>query len=219
MITGFDRYAQLFRYMKVSSCDVFEHNSSYLWRHRSETWGINVYDKKGQENPGEDKTGLLRIEMQLRRARVIERVLGTVEPDELVNQFDGLAEEYSRFINSKLQLSHAEEKAKHTTFTPYSEILSYAQEQCNSRWRREALEEIGLVVLCNEIGMDTAVDLLAGNTHSASSTVRARRSRLSRKAKAAMFRYGLGQSERSHVEGLKPKEVAESIRQIVEGNG
>jgi len=219
MITGFDQYAQLFRRMKVPHCDVFEHNTSYLWRHRSRSWAINVYDKNALEKSGEHTNGLLRIEMQLRKPDIIERVLATVDPKIVVNRFDSLTVIFSNFINGRLNIYQAKEEYNDNTFNSYSEILNYAQEKGKSRWRAEALEEIGLAALSREMGIDAAVDLLAGTTCDASSTIRSRRSRLSKQAKEAVYRHELGLLGTAHTEGPKPKEVAESIQQIIGGRG
>ena len=68
---NFRSYARVLRRIVVPNCDITEHDTTILWRHRSGSWAINVYDKRQMGEKGNPSTGTLRIELQVRRPKIV----------------------------------------------------------------------------------------------------------------------------------------------------
>ena len=192
MISEFASYAAIFRVLSIPGCETAEYASTFLWRHRSGGWAINVYDKTRQNHAAMEPEGLLRVELQLRNRKVIERVLGTSDVERMVAEPAILSRSYGEFLDSKLLLEHWHRwmQERNKAEVPSMDIIQDARRKGGTRWRSAALREIGIATLCRDIGMDHAVSQLLDD-ETDSSTRRSRRSRLINEMRSVAIRDSL----------------------------
>lgn len=188
MATDFRDYARLLRRLNVPGTNQMEYDSSFLWLYKNQ-WGISVYDKYAQMEIESTDAGFLRIEIQLRRREIIERVIGSSNVSDLLKQFDSLPNIYRSFLKKRLIPGINPSLGDVDSNFPFLSFISHIKDETSERWRALSLEQIGLIALCKEIGLSDAVDHVCGEGKGAASTVRSRRSRMTKRAREALNQY------------------------------
>lgn len=190
MVDPFDTYARILRRIHVPSTDLRGRNSTVLWLHRHGNWAINAYDKSTQlgQRSG-SQNGVLRLELQRRTRRTVERALGYSTVTELLESTDQLGEVYRSFLNKRLRVQSLLEASvtDENTTSRIEHLARLHSEKGGERWRSELLERLGLAFMCRELGVENTLSLLGPIGAGASSTERSRHSRLVSKACAAVL--------------------------------
>jgi hypothetical protein len=217
MESSFRSYARLLRRIAVPNCDITEHDTTLLWRHRSGSWAINVYDKQQMGENGNPSTGTLRIELQARRPKIVERVFEISTVADLLASFQKLGSCYQRFIEKRLLLDCevGHPVADDRNNVPMLALVNRGKRKGGQRWRSEVLSDIGLAVLCREIGLDATMAELAAEKGGKTSTDRSMRSRLHGRARRALFELDCSDLLEGRHEDIRPREVLSSLRRLV----
>ena len=130
----------------------------------------------------------LRVELQLRKSLIVERVLGVTTVGELIDGRCNIEATYRNFIENRLMLKQLQARClSHTGQNGIHDMLKHAQNHGSERWRTEFLQQIGLVTLCSELGPKQTAQILAPIRKNATSTERVRHSRMLKKTRAAVL--------------------------------
>ena len=219
MVDEFSSYARVFRRIHVPSTDLMERNSTVLWLHRQKLWAINAYDKSVQSGAvTQGQHGVLRMEVQLRNRRTVERVLGYSTVEGLLRSGSTLSDAYRDFLEKRLLIDALIRGGARggRDIDRLQQLLAHHREKGGDRWRSEALERIGLAFMCREIGVDSTVELLAPAGPGASSTERSRHSRVLAKARSAVLDLGLPDDLGDPAKAMHTR-LLENIRDIMDG--
>jgi hypothetical protein len=187
-----------------------------LWLHRKGSWAINAYDKTVQTGKSlQDESGILRLELQLRNRRTVERILGYSSIKELLDNADHLQEVYQAFLQSRLAIGSFLQNSggEGNMVNRIEHLVMLYKSKGGERWTSGVLERVGLAYLCKELGIEHAISLLAPTGPGASSTQRSRQSRLLKKARLSLF-----DLEQSGGEERSRTEIVKSLERIINGS-
>jgi len=184
----FKLYARLFNKLVIPGTNQVEYNSSFLWLNKR-SWGISAYEKYKQMGIEIDKSEILRMEVQLRNRNIIERVLGFDKIFDLIHNFNQLDKSYRSFLKKRLLPGINSSLGTSRELTPFASLISHHRDDSSERWRAHSLEQLGLIALCQEIGLADGIDLISDPGEGASSTVRSRRSRMKHRAREALAQF------------------------------
>jgi hypothetical protein len=215
MVDSFSSYARVLRQIHVPGTDLKERNSTLLWLHRQGKWAINAYDKTVQTGGLHDEGAVLRLELQVRTRRTVERILGYSSIKELLDNADHLKGVYQAFLQSRLLIGSFLQNGRVDGNIPsrLEQLVMQYKTKGGERWTSSVLERIGLAYMCNELGIENAISLLAPTGPGASSTERSRYSRLLKKARLSVF-----DLEQSVGEESGRTEIVKSLERIINGS-
>jgi hypothetical protein len=216
MVDNFSSYARVLRRIHVPGTDLKEHDTTLLWLHRQGKWAINAYDKTVQAGKSlQDGSGILRLELQLRTRRTVERILGYSSIKDLLDNAEHLQDVYRTFLHRRLPIGSFLQNSggEGDLVNRIEQLVMQHKAKGGERWTSGALERIGLAYICKELGIEHAISLLAPTGPGASSTQRSRHSRLLKKARLSVF-----DLEQSVGEECGRTEIVKSLKRIINGS-